>query len=912
MFKKKPINIIGIILFTLILIADLAIFFLVPTTGNRGNQPGMGDGSFNGEMQSGFGSENFDPGNFGGQMPGGGNFDFGAFEGEMPEGFENFGGQMPGNGEDFAMPEGFDSSNMRSGFDGSNMPNRGQMNNMGGGILSTIRSAFWPIAIVCVLGDALCIFMLIRISKKKGNQQEDDDDDDADNPPRRDRSNTILAVIAVFLVGAVALTSLPNGETGGGMEAQISVQQAQATVNDLASVFSGSGTLQSSDAETIEIPAAVQVTSYTVKNGDYVQSGDKIANVDKNSVLNAIYDVQSLIADMDEEIADVKDDTLDSTIKARADGRVKAIYVQEGQTVAGAMYENGALILISLGGSMTVEIESEITVAVGQSLTVILSDETQIEGKVQQVRNGKITVTTTDDGPIPGDAVSVATEEGELLGAGTLEVSSSLKVTSFAGTVSKIRVKVGQKVSTGTTLLTLTDTKDLARYQQLLRERQELTEMVDMLNQIYRDGYIKADKSGIVSQIDADADYAQLSASSAMGYSASNLTASTGSYGIVLLSNITLLSDVEPVDEPESTDPPATDPPATDPTPTAPTPTAPTPTDPTPTDPMPTDPTPTDPTPTDPTPTAPIHADGTYAGKVTRVTYGALQIKTCETDMTGKTIADVANMDETLFTADKQYTVSADTAVNQYREGQSVPSSVNAIQAGDKVLLRIDHGEVTRIDYIAGTGTPSQGTTPGGSMQFPSGGGGGSFGGYGGSTTEEEEEETVYEVETFSVCAITPAETMTIDVSVDELDILSLSVSQNATITLDALPGQSFDGTVKKINPTGTNEGGSTKYTVTMEVPRSSQMLDGMNASVLIEVSHLDSVLTVPAAAVQEDGNRTYVYTALDEKTGQPTQTVDVTTGSSDGTNIEILSGLTSGDTVYYEYADSIVYRFAS
>ncbi len=35
-------------------------------------------------------------------------------------------------------------------------------------------------------------------------------------------------------------------------------------------------------------------------------------------------------------------------------------------------------------------------------------------------------------------------------------------------------------------------------------------------------------------------------------------------------------------------------------------------------------------------------------------------------------------------------------------------------------------------------------------------------------------------------------------------------------------------------------------------------------------------------------------------------------TGSSDGTNIEILSGLTSGDTVYYSYAESIVYRFAN
>ncbi len=81
-----------------------------------------------------------------------------------------------------------------------------------------------------------------------------------------------------------------------------------------------------------------------------------------------------------------------------------------------------------------------------------------------------------------------------------------------------------------------------------------------------------------------------------------------------------------------------------------------------------------------------------------------------------------------------------------------------------------------------------------------------------------------------------------------------------------------------------------------------------MNASVLIEVSRLENVLTVPAAAVYEDGTRIYVYTGLDEKTGELTNPVDVTTGASDGAYIEILSGLTTGDMVYYNYADTVVY----
>ena len=35
-----------------------------------------------------------------------------------------------------------------------------------------------------------------------------------------------------------------------------------------------------------------------------------------------------------------------------------------------------------------------------------------------------------------------------------------------------------------------------------------------------------------------------------------------------------------------------------------------------------------------------------------------------------------------------------------------------------------------------------------------------------------------------------------------------------------------------------------------------------------------------------------------------------ITTGLSDGENVEVLSGLTEGDTVYYCYADMLEYSF--
>ncbi len=169
MFKKKPIYIVGIVLFTLILVANCLVYFFVPT--------GFGKGDFGGGMKpNGFGGASSDFGVLGGdESSDGENSGFGSFGGGAKDGrFDkgNFDGELPDGSEGFTKP---DQSEMPEGmelpedFDPSDKPDRSQM---GGqmpviGALSTIRNAFWPILIVCVLGDGLCIFVLVRICKKK-------------------------------------------------------------------------------------------------------------------------------------------------------------------------------------------------------------------------------------------------------------------------------------------------------------------------------------------------------------------------------------------------------------------------------------------------------------------------------------------------------------------------------------------------------------------------------------------------------------------------------------------------------------------------------------------------------------------------------------------------------------------------
>ena len=63
-------------------------------------------------------------------------------------------------------------------------------------------------------------------------------------------------------------------------------------------------------------------------------------------------------------------------------------------------------------------------------------------------------------------------------------------------------------------------------------------------------------------------------------------------------------------------------------------------------------------------------------------------------------------------------------------------------------------------------------------------------------------------------------------------------------------------------------------------------------------------------AALAEEGGRTYIYTACDEKNESLLNPVEVTTGISDGENVEILSGLAEGDTYCYYYAGDVQYNF--
>lgn len=146
---------------------------------------------------------------------------------------------------------------------------------------------------------------------------------------------------------------------------------------------------------------------------------------------------------------------------------------------------------------------------------------------------------------------------------------------------------------------------------------------------------------------------------------------------------------------------------------------------------------------------------------------------------------------------------------------------------------------------------------------------------------------------------------MKVAMAVDELDILSMKEGLEAQITIDAIEGETFTGEITSVSGSAESSGGVAQYSVEVTFEKTAQMLAGMSASVEVILEKAENVLVVPLAAVSDRGRTSVVYTGKNDKDGTLTDEVEVELGVSDETYVEIKSGLSNGDTIYYQMQGS-------
>ena len=182
----------------------------------------------------------------------------------------------------------------------------------------------------------------------------------------------------------------------------------------------------------------------------------------------------------------------------------------------------------------------------------------------------------------------------------------------------------------------------------------------------------------------------------------------------------------------------------------------------------------------------------------------------------------------------------------------------------------------------------------------------GGFAGFGNYGAAAPEEEPLFDLEGDTLLTVTPHDKAKLFIAIDEKDIAKVSLGMKATVKVEALKGREFAAEVTNIALSGTNNGGSSKFSVELTLPMEEDMLSGMSASAVLPLEEKSEILVIPAAALSQQGAKTVVFTGLDEKTGEPSKPVEVKTGATDGENVEVISGLSEGQKVYYSYYDTL------
>ena len=145
------------------------------------------------------------------------------------------------------------------------------------------------------------------------------------------------------------------------------------------------------------------------------------------------------------------------------------------------------------------------------------------------------------------------------------------------------------------------------------------------------------------------------------------------------------------------------------------------------------------------------------------------------------------------------------------------------------------------------------------------------------------------------VVEIVDFDALEIIVKIDEYDVNAVAVGDEALVTVDAL-GESFEGQITRISKIAQQSGDVAYVEATIAAEAEVELLPGMKVSAKVLNESVENVVVVSMDALQFDAyNQPYVL----KLSGREYVQVPVTVGINDGTSVQILSGVSAGETVY-------------
>ncbi|MCR9250666.1 MAG: efflux RND transporter periplasmic adaptor subunit [bacterium] len=148
-----------------------------------------------------------------------------------------------------------------------------------------------------------------------------------------------------------------------------------------------------------------------------------------------------------------------------------------------------------------------------------------------------------------------------------------------------------------------------------------------------------------------------------------------------------------------------------------------------------------------------------------------------------------------------------------------------------------------------------------------------------------------------TISSIADMKEMIFEGKVDESEVGRISEGMDLILSVGAIEAEKFNAKLEFISPKGENDDGAIKFDIkaAIELKESVFLRAGFSATADIVLDKRDNVLAVKESNLIFDGDKVFVEI---EKAEQQFEKTEVTTGLSDGINIEVVGGLKEGDKI--------------
>jgi membrane fusion protein, macrolide-specific efflux system len=151
-------------------------------------------------------------------------------------------------------------------------------------------------------------------------------------------------------------------------------------------------------------------------------------------------------------------------------------------------------------------------------------------------------------------------------------------------------------------------------------------------------------------------------------------------------------------------------------------------------------------------------------------------------------------------------------------------------------------------------------------------------------------------------------ETLLVKVDLNQIEVAKVQIGQKVSVSLDALPGKSYEARVTNIAPASVRRDKKDVdvFPIEAELEHTDVAIKpGMTADVRIHLEARENVLTLPIEAVIKTGDTLRVTRLVVEEKKTRKEPVDVTVGARNDREYEIVSGIAEGERVLIDPASA-------